>query len=83
MRIVPLICVLTIGAVECVVITPASAFAPGPNILAATNHLGSAATDEAAPLVEVKWKAQPPGWSRGRKTGWRGWGVPPGQLKKL
>ena len=25
---------------------------------------------------------RPPGWSRGRKTGWRNCGLPPGQAKK-
>jgi hypothetical protein len=26
-----------------------------------------------------KWKKRPPGWDRGRKVGWRGGNVPPGQ----
>jgi hypothetical protein len=34
-------------------------------------------------LVAAKWKAAPYGWSRGRKVGWRGRGLPPGQAKKL
>ncbi len=28
------------------------------------------------------FKKVPPGWSRGRKTGWRGGSLPPGQAKK-
>ena len=40
-------------------------------------------------VVQVKWKAKhakvkarPYGWSQGRKVGWRGRGMPPGQYKK-
>jgi hypothetical protein len=33
--------------------------------------------------VKKKHKAAPYGWSRGRKVGWRGRGLPPGQAKKL
>lgn len=64
-------------------IAPASAL-PG----AAVDHSASSA------LVEVKgghgrghgWGRarafKPPGWSRGRKVGWRGHGCPPGHWKK-
>jgi hypothetical protein len=40
---------------------------------------------ERGDLVQVKkkHKAAPYGWSRGRKVGWRGRGLPPGQAKKL
>lgn len=31
----------------------------------------------------VYFKKVPPGWCKGRKTGWRGAPLPPGQLKKL
>jgi hypothetical protein len=34
-------------------------------------------------LAEAKWKPAPYGWSHGRKVGWRGRGLPPGQAKKL
>ena len=34
-------------------------------------------------LVAAKWKAVPYGWSHGRKVGWHGRGLPPGQAKKL
>jgi hypothetical protein len=34
-------------------------------------------------IVEVKKWGTPPGWSRGRKVGWRGLGMPPGQAKKM
>jgi hypothetical protein len=33
--------------------------------------------------VKKKYKAVPYGWSRGRKVGWRGRGLPPGQAKKI
>ena len=86
MRICSLIVALGVGLSGFAVITPAAAFAPGPSAVAVTYHDSAAAVDEAAPLVavkwKVKWKKRPPGWSRGRKTGWGGWGVPPGQLKK-
>ena len=86
MRIGSLIVALAVGVSGLAAITPAAAFAPGPGALAVTYHDSAAAVNEAAPLVavkwKVKWKKRPPGWSRGRKTGWGGWGVPPGQLKK-
>jgi hypothetical protein len=81
MRIILLI-VLSAGAFGLTAITPAAAFAPGPGALAATYNASAAAADKAMPLVTVKWKKRPPGWSRGRKVGWRGRDVPPGQLKK-
>ena len=28
------------------------------------------------------WSSRPPGWDRGRKTGWGGCSVPPGHAKK-
>ena len=55
---------------------PAAAFLPGQShLVIASQELGNA--------VEVKWKfkkakMRPPGWDRGRKVGWRGFGVPPG-----
>ena len=84
MRIGLLIAALAAGVSGLAAITRVAAFAPGPGALAATYHASAAAVDEAAPLVmvkwKVKWKKRPPGWSRGRKTGWGGWGLPPGQL---
>jgi hypothetical protein len=45
-----------------------------------------AASQELSNTIEVKkkwkfkkWKKRPPGWDRGRKVGWRGGRVPPGQ----
>jgi hypothetical protein len=45
--------------------------------------------DQDDVVVQVKWKAKhwkvkakPYGWSQGRKVGWRGRGMPPGQYKK-
>lgn len=33
--------------------------------------------------VEERYFRTPPGWARGKKTGWRGQPQPPGQMKKL
>jgi hypothetical protein len=33
--------------------------------------------------VKRKAKARPYGWSKGRKVGWRGRSMPPGQAKKF
>jgi hypothetical protein len=33
--------------------------------------------------VKKKWGVRPYGWNRGRKVGWRGLGMPPGQAKKM
>lgn len=33
--------------------------------------------------VEERYFRTPPGWARGKKTGWRGQPLPPGQMKKL
>jgi hypothetical protein len=60
-------------------ITPSSAFIPGQSpVVSASQQLDN--------IVEVKkkwkvkkWKKRPPGWDRGRKVGWRGGKVPPGQ----
>jgi hypothetical protein len=60
-------------------ITPAAAFAPGPRALAATYQASAAVADQTATLVAVE---RPPGWRHGRKTGWHGMAMPPGQLKK-
>jgi len=47
----------------------------------------SAATHMAAHGRDInqvkKWGTRPYGWSRGRKVGWRGLGMPPGQAKKM
>jgi hypothetical protein len=55
----------------------------------------AAAIEAASPVVDVKrggkgkhkgWGKRrfghPPGWSRGRKVGWRGGNMPPGLAKK-
>ena len=56
---------------------PASAFLPNQSPMVS-------ASKELTNTIEVKWKfkkakTRPPGWDRGRKVGWRGFGVPPGQ----
>jgi hypothetical protein len=85
-RIAPLIRVFAVAAFGIAAISTASAFAPGPGALAAGHRAILPPAGEAAPFSAVKWKwkwkKQPPGWSHGRKTGWGGWGVPPGHLKK-
>jgi hypothetical protein len=57
----------------------ASAFVPGQSLV-------SVAAQDLGEVIEAKkkwkfkkWKKRPPGWDRGRKTGWRGGSVPPGQ----
>ena len=32
--------------------------------------------------IQAPYFKSPPGWARGRKTGWRGAPLPPGQMKK-
>ena len=81
MRIIPVIALAAV-VFGLMATTPAAAFAPGPGPLAATYDASAAAPDKALPVVEVKWKKRPPGWDRGRKVGWHGRHVPPGQLKK-
>jgi hypothetical protein len=34
-------------------------------------------------LVEARYFKTPPGWAKGKKKGWRGHPLPPGQMKKL
>lgn len=33
--------------------------------------------------IEPTYFKSPPGWAKGKKTGWRGGALPPGQMKKL
>jgi hypothetical protein len=69
---------LAAGALSLAALTQASAAMPAENaIAAAATVLG----DTIA--VQQKWKKRPPGWDRGRKVGWRGGSMPPGQRKKL
>jgi hypothetical protein len=81
MRIVLLIA-LAAGVVALTATTPTMAFAPGAGALGAGYHASAASAEKAMPLVTIKWKKRPPGWSHGRKVGWQGRGAPPGQLKK-
>ena len=67
---------LVAGALAFIPMTPANAFGPAPAGL----------TDAAAAMsdtIQVKRhkSARPPGWSRGRKVGWRGGRTPPGQRR--
>jgi hypothetical protein len=74
---------LAAGALTLAAFTPASAFVP------AQGGVATAATivdDTVAVKQKGKWKKhakhRPYGWSRGRKVGWRGGSMPPGQRKK-
>jgi hypothetical protein len=59
---------------------PASAFVPGQSsLIVASQELSD--TIEAKWKWKKKWKKIPPGWSRGRKVGWRGGSVPPGHRR--
>ena len=75
---------LAAGVLTLAAATPASAFVP------AQGGVASAATivdDMVAVKHKGKWrkhaKHRPYGWSRGRKVGWGGAGMPPGQRKKI
>jgi hypothetical protein len=61
----------------------ALAFLPGhSSVIAASQALdNSVQVKKKFKLKEAK--GDPPGWSRGRKTGWGYWGMPPGQAKKI
>jgi hypothetical protein len=78
-KILP-ICLVT-GALALAVSTPAPAFVPAQSGIA-----GAATVIDDTIAVKQKWKKhakhRPYGWSRGRKVGWRGAGMPPGQRKK-
>ena len=58
---------------------PVSASPLIPVSMSGMKHLTAYGRD----IVEVKKWGTPPGWSRGRKVGWRGLGMPPGQAKKM
>jgi len=69
---------LASGLLALAALTPASAVVP------AQSGIATAAA-EVGDMIAVKrgtWKKRPPGWNRGRKVGWRGGSVPPGQRKK-
>jgi hypothetical protein len=53
-----------------------------PLIPASTAAHAAVQTDDII-QIKRKGKARPHGWSKGRKVGWRGRGVPPGQAKKM
>ena len=67
---------LAAGAFAFVPVTPASAFMPIQAGIA-----DAAATVNDTIQVKRKKHARPPGWSRGRKVGWRGGRTPPGQRR--
>jgi hypothetical protein len=68
-------CAAVAGALTLTSVAPAGAFLP---LQSGVN----AAADAVSDVVEVKrskFKKRPPGWDRGRKTGWGRGSVPPGQ----
>ena len=58
---------------------PASAFIPGQSTVINASKELSGALEVKKKWKLKKWKKRPPGWDRGRKVGWRGGKVPPGQ----
>jgi len=67
---------LAAGAFLLAPVSGANAFLPGQ-----TGVIGAAAAVDDVIQVKRKKKARPPGWSRGRKVGWRGGRRPPGQYR--
>ena len=57
---------------------------PGSAVVPVQGGIAAAATviDDTIAVKRGKWKKRPPGWDRGRKVGWRGGSMPPGQRKK-
>jgi hypothetical protein len=47
------------------------------------SHIAGESDDIVQVKKKYKYKARPYGWSQGRKVGWRGRGLPPGQAKKI
>jgi hypothetical protein len=57
--------------------------APAPAGPLASLPMTAATAMPGSDIIEVKKKGvRPYGWNRGRKVGWRGRGMPPGQAKK-
>ena len=78
------ILLIALAACACALaaLSSASAFVP-----AQSGITGAAATvDDTIAVKAKRWKRhakhRPHGWSRGRKVGWRGGSMPPGQRKK-
>ena len=53
----------------------ASAFLPSQPALERTSY-------QSGDVIQIARKARPRGWNQGRKVGWRGGKVPPGQRGK-
>ena len=64
------------GAFLFVPVSGANAFLPSQ-----TEIVGAAGAVNDVVQVKRHKHARPPGWSRGRKVGWRGGRVPPGQRR--
>ena len=67
---------LIAGSLAFIPMTSANAFGP---VQTGVSDAAAAMSD----TIQVKRKksARPPGWSRGRKVGWRGGRTPPGQRR--
>ena len=76
MRKLMIIGTLAVGAIAFAPLNLANAFVP-----VQTHIAGTAATLDDFVKVKRKKSARPPGWSRGRKVGWRGGRKPPGQRR--
>jgi hypothetical protein len=76
MRTLLLVSAVAVGAFAFAPLSSASAFMP---VQAGIADAAAAVSD----TIQVKRKktARPPGWSRGRKVGWRGGRKPPGQRR--
>lgn len=73
--------IIAIGLALCVTMTPSTVFAKGPG--QGHGHENDHRVDRGH-----GWDGdhgpghRPPGWDKGKKTGWRGGALPPGQAKK-
>ena len=67
---------LAAGAFLCAPMSEANAFLPGQ-----TEIIGAAGAVNDVIQVKRHKHARPRGWSRGRKVGWHGGRVPPGQRR--
>jgi hypothetical protein len=75
--------VLTVAAGFTVAgVGPGSAFIPGQSSVIAASQELITTIDVKKKWKSKKWKKRPPGWDRGRKVGWRGGKVPPGQRSR-
>jgi hypothetical protein len=70
-----LACASVAAALTLTSVTPAGAFLP----LQSAVGPASEAVSDVVQVKRSKLKPRPPGWSHGKKKGWHGGRVPPGQ----